>query len=64
MMGNWIDSENRQIYRYIFKMATVTMATMKNNKVLTSIPSKFNHSDLIGDHNYRIEGEKVRPPKL
>ena len=51
-MGDWIDFENWQIYRY--KLAAVTMATMVNKIVFTVISSKCNHAELIDNHYFGI----------
>ena len=45
-------------------MVAITMANMINNKVLMLISSKFDHSELIGNHYFGIYGkkkEKVSP---
>ena len=41
-------------------MAAVTLTTMIKKKNLWNISSKFDHAELIGNHNFRIYEKKKR----
>ena len=57
------DFEHQPIYREKFKMATVNMASVINNKVLLTTSSQCYHTELIGNHYISIYG-KIKKKSL